>query len=271
MIEKFIKKEAFLFIFLFNSLAFSQQKFNFIDPELQRYFEKKYGYLQNDYRDTPVSNVSTDIKSEISKTNSIITYNYLPQPDYTSIPLYYDIKKQNVLGSISYIILDVDKSDKKTIKTYSLIDITIPKAKKEEVLKDLEKFGFIFAGEENFLDDKSSLVIFGWIEDKNIGLLSKIKNIDKISFSERDLKAPLVKVSLKLKVPNNRDIIVFSENFVKKISEYGFVKKNMNIISNDKKYRFSIITIDGEIPLDKTSLLIKNPFVIEVGSVLEKT
>jgi len=254
---------AVFFVFL-NSFLFSQH--HTIDPELQRYFEKKYGYLKDEFRDTPISTISSDIKSEVIKKNSVITYNYLPQPDYTSIPLHYDIKKQNLSGSISYVILDLNKTDDKMIDTYSIIDITISSLKKSEVLKDLERYGFIFAGEESFLDDKSSVVVFGWIKDKNISLISKIKHIEKISFSKRDIKAPSVKVILRVKVPNNRDIVVFSNNFIKKISEYGFVKKGMSIISNDKKYRFSIINIEGEIPIDKTSILIKNPFVIEVGS-----
>jgi hypothetical protein len=258
--------KVLLFFIIFNSLSFSQITQTF-DPELQRYFEKKYGYMKNgEYRYTPISTVNSDIKSEMVKKNSIITYTLSPQPNYTNIPLHYDIKKQNTSGSISYIVLEPERVDKVSLKTYSLLDITVPSSKKNDVLKELEKYNFIFAGEENFIEDKSSTIIFGWLEDRNIGVLSKIKNIDRISFSDRNIRAPLINVTLKLKVPNNRDIVVFSDTFIKKISEYGFIKKGMNIISNDKKYRFSIITIEGKIPLDKTSLLIKNPFVIEVSS-----
>lgn len=252
-------------VFLFVSSSFSQSKA--IDPEIQRYFETQYGYLgKTDFRNSPFSSVSSDLKTEISSKNSLITYTVLPQPDYTSIPLHYDIKKQNTSGSISSYVLEL-KDSKNTVKSYMPVDITLSRKNYSEVISNLSKYGFIFAGEENFIDkSNSTVVLFGWVEEKNFNDVSKIKNIEKISISKRDIKAPLSPVTLIIRVPNNRDMVVFSDKFVSKLSEYGFVKNSLEIISNDKKYRFTVLKINGMIPLDKTTLLLKYPFVIEAKS-----
>jgi len=266
----FSKEKKVMFVlygvlFFVNSLLFSQAKA--VDPEIQRYFETQYGYMkQNDFRNSPVSTVSTDIKTELSSKNSLITYTVLPQADYTSLPLHYDIKKQNTSGSISSYVLKPSESQNK-VKSYILLDITISKKVYSSVISSLSKYGFIYAGEENFIDkSKDTLTIFGWVDEKYFNEVSKIKNIDKISLSKREITAPLSPVTLFVRVPNNRDIVVFSDKFVSKLSEYGFVKNDLEIISNDKKYRFTVLKINGLIPIDKTSLLLKYPFVIEANS-----
>ena len=253
-----------VFLFVFNSFLEGQSP---IDPEIQMYFETQYGYMKSeDFRNSPVSTIKSDLKTQIYSNKSIITYTVMPQPDYTSIPLHYDIKQQNTSGSISSYVLEPKDSGIK-IKSYVLIDVAILKKNYSSVIQSLSNYGFIYAGEENFMDASNDAVtLFGWIDERNFSSVSKIKNIEKISISGRDLRAPLCPVTLIVKVPNNRDLIVFSDSFVSKLSEYGFVKNDMEIISSDKKYRFSIIKINGMIPLDKTRTLLKYPFVIEAKS-----
>ncbi|MEF3280306.1 MAG: hypothetical protein K6357_05000 [Elusimicrobiota bacterium] len=240
----------------------------YIDPEIEKYFEKKYGYLsENGFRDSPVSTVSKDFASEVNKNQKIITYSLLPQPDYTETPLHYDLKKQNTTGAISYYILNPTSGQDTNFINYVAIDISLQKRNYASVINTLsKKYGFILAGEETYLNDSESIVVFGWIDEKAFSNIKNVVGIDKFSFSKREMKAPMTSVSLTIKIPNNRDIVVFSEKFVEKLSEYGFVKKSLEILSSDKKYRFTFIKINGSIPIDKTKILLKYPFVVEAKS-----
>ncbi len=240
-----------------------------IDPELQRYFEKNYGYMKEDMRNSPVSYVSNLKESLlVENKNSLITYTsiYLKDPDYSSLPLYYDIKKQNTGGAISSYVLELQFKEGK-LNPYIGVDIKISKTNYSRVIEELtSKYGFVFAGEENFVNDSSSMIIFGWVEESKFNDLGKIKGVEKFSISNRNLQAPLTTVTLILKVPNNRDIVEFVEKFSLKLGNYGFLKNSVDIISNDKKYRFAILKLNGKIPIDKISILFKEPFVIEIKS-----
>ncbi|MCX7905805.1 MAG: hypothetical protein N2446_03795, partial [Elusimicrobiales bacterium] len=188
---------------------------------------------------------------------------YLPQPDYTELPLHYDLKKQNTTGSISYYVSYPQEF--KNIPLYTPIDIVILKDKYSSVIKKLSDAGFIMSGEE-ISKDSPYMVIFGWIDDSKFNKLKDINEIERISISTRNIKAPPKKLLITVKVPNNRNIISFIDKFTSKLAEYGFKKENIEIISNDKKYRFSIIKIKGTIPLDKTKVILKSPFVIDIQS-----
>ncbi|MCX7641139.1 MAG: hypothetical protein N2Z20_00710 [Elusimicrobiales bacterium] len=232
-----------------------------IDPELQRYFEKNYGYLKDDsMRNAPVS-ISEALNPKLK--NSLITYTIVPQPDYTEIPLHYDLKKQNTAGSISYYVSQPKET--KYVPTYTGVDILVLKSKYSSALKLLTSLGFIMAGEE-VNKDEPYVIIFGWIDDSNFNKVMHINGVERISVSTRILKAPPRKLLITVKVPNNRDITLFIDRFVSKLTEYGFEKENIEIVSADKKYRFSIIKIKGTVPLDKTKIILKSPFVIDIES-----
>lgn len=120
-------------------------------------------------------------------------------------------------------------------------------------------------GEESSIQS-NELIIFGWIEESNFKKLLKINGVKSVSLSSRNLIAPKTKLIITVKVPNNRDIPTFIDKFSEKLSEYGFVREGVEIIENDKKFRFSIIKIKGTIPLDKTKIIITSPFVINIQS-----
>lgn len=244
-------------LFLFVSVSFSQV----VDPELERYFEKNYGYLKNDpLRDSPSSLTETSVSNLKS---ALITYTRVSEPNYTDIPLHYDIKKYNTSGPISYYVSNIKKSD---IKTHTLVDIRIVKEKYSAVIKELSSLGFLMAGEEVYGEGSKKVVIFGWIDDLNFNRLKNINGVESFSVSSRNITAPLANLLITVKVPNNRDLVRFIDKFISKLGEYGFQKENVEIISNDKKYRFSIIKIKGKLPIDKTRVVIKSPFVIDVSS-----
>lgn len=254
---------GYLFLFVFYPLLNLNSQY--IDPELERYFEKHYGYLKSELRDSPISTVSTDVIKEFNKKNSIIVYSKLPEPNYTNTPLHYDLKKQNTTGAISYYIAKANNNTT-NIKAYTLIDVTLPDNQYSSVISQLNNIGFVIAGEERYLDAKNYVTLFGWIEDKNFNMALRIKGIDKVSLSKREIKAPLTNITFTVKVPNNRDIVVFSDKLIEKLSEYGFVKNELKIISDDKKYRFIFLEIKGMIPLDKIQTILKSPFIIEAKS-----
>lgn len=232
-----------------------------IDPELQRYFEKNYGYLKDSsLRDAPIS---SHRETNERLKDSLITYTLLPQPNYTEIPLHYDIKKQNTTGSISYYVPNPE--DLKRIKFYSLVDIRIEKKYYNNVIKDLTSYGFLMAGEE-YSPQSEELTIFGWLEDSSFKKVFKIGGVKSISLSSRNLVAPKTKLVITLKVPNNRDLPTFIDKFSEKLSEYGFIREKVEIVENDKKFRFSIIKLEGTLPIDKTRVITTSPFVINVQS-----
>ncbi len=247
-----------LFFIIILSRIFSQT----IDPELERYFERKYGYLKNDpVRDSPVSISSATAVSKLK--DKMFIYTTVPQPDYSEIPLHYDLKKQNTSGAISYYVNLPSKTE--GIKTYTMVDISIRKDKYSDVIKALSSINFLMAGEETS-QQSINTVIFGWVSDSDFDSIVKIKGVESVSISSRDLTAPPVNLSITVKVPNNRELAVFIDKFIEKLSEYGFKRENVEILSSDKKYRFSVIKIRGSIPIDKTKIIIKSPFVINVQS-----
>ncbi|MGC8867008.1 MAG: hypothetical protein ACP5PA_02185 [Elusimicrobiales bacterium] len=247
-----------LLVFIFSlSGIFSQT----IDPELERYFEKRYGYLKDDpLRDSPSSITQT---STSFLKDKIFTYTLIPQPDYTEIPLHYDLKKQNTSGPLSYYITLPSKNT--ILKTYTMVDVTVDKDEYLDVIKKLSSIGFLMAGEETSRESKNT-VIFGWVCDSYFNSLFKIKGVERVSISSRKLSAPPISLLITVKVPNNRSLTVFIDRFITKLSEYGFRRENLEILSEDKKYRFSVIRIKGSIPLDKIKLIIRSPFVVEVQS-----
>ncbi len=246
------------FFIIFLSQIFSQT----IDPEIERYFEKKYGYLKNDpLRDSPAS-ISSVAKTSKLK-DAIFIYTAIPQPDYTEIPLHYDLKKQNTSGAISYYVSLPSKN--LSIKTYTMVDISVRKDKYSDVIKALSSINFLMAGEETS-QQSINTIIFGWVSDSDFDSIVKIKGVESVSISSRDLTAPPISLFITVKVPNNRDLTVFINKFIEKLSEYGFKKENVEIVSSDKKYRFSVIKIKGSIPIDKTKIIIKSPFVVDVQS-----
>ena len=246
------------FVFLVVSAVLNSQA---IDPEIQKYFEKKYGYLKEDeLRDAPMS---ISEKKGGSHKDSLITYTILPQPNYTEIPLHYDLKKQNTTGALSYYVRE--PKDKGSIKTYTQIDLTVNKNLYDKAIKELSSSGFILAGEETSRGS-DEVIVFGWVEDTSFEKVIKIKGVEKVSVSTRNIKAPQTKLLITIKVPNNRDIPLFIDKFTQKLSEYGFSRENVEIISEDKRYRFSIIKIKGSIPIDKTKSIIKSPFVVDIQS-----
>jgi hypothetical protein len=272
MVLKLLGKR-FTLILLLNAIIATAMPFllcsEAIDPDVERYFEGKYGYLNvnNGYRESPVSIVSSDEQYKPDRTNKAMEYSVLSQADFTDIPLHYKIKNIATSGAISYYI---SKSDKENInfKSYTLIDINISKKNYSKVMTMLSKdYGFIMAGEENYIDKKDSLLtIFGWIEEKYFNKLSYVKDIESYSLSKRDIKAPVMGISMTVKIPNDRKIDVFVLKFIEKLEEYGFQKNNIEMLSDGKKYRFAVIKINGLIPIDKTRELISNPFVIKINS-----
>lgn len=232
-----------------------------IDPELQRYFEKNYGYLKDSQlRDSPIS---ISERNDGKLKDSLITYTTIPQPDYSEIPLHYDIKKQNTTGAISYYVTNPEEKGK--VKTYTTVDIIVPKKFYSKIIKELSSFGFIMAGEETNRES-DYVILFGWVDDSNFDKLIKINGVERVSVSNRIIKAPQTKLLITVKVPNNRDIPLFIDKFTQKLSEYGFERENIEIVTKDKKYRFSVIKIKGSIPIDKTKVIIKSPFVIDIQS-----
>lgn len=257
--KKKMKKVGMMSIFLFGvSLIVNSQV---VDPEIQRYFEKNYGYLKgSELRDSPIS--VSEKKGEKLK-EILITYTRIPQPDYSEIPLHYDLKKQNTTGALSYYVTPPQEKGK--IKTYTAVDVTVAKRLYEKALKELSSNGFILAGEETSRESEY-VVVFGWIEDSYFERLIKINGVERIALSTRNIKAPQTKLLITLKVPNNRNIPLFIDRFTQKLAEYGFSREDIEIVSEDKRYRFSVIKIRGTIPIDKTKLIIKSPFVIEIDS-----
>lgn len=272
MVFKLLGKR-FVFILLFNGIIASAMPLLLcsqgIDPDVERYFERKYGYLNgsNDYRESPVSIVSSNEQYRPHIPDRAMEYSVLSQADFTDIPLHYKIKNITTSGAISYYI---SKSEQENInfKSYTLIDITVSRKNYSNLITRLSKdYGFIMAGEEDYIDKKDSLLtIFGWIEEKYFNRLSYVKEIESFSLSRRDIKAPVMEISLTVKIPNDRKLDVFVLKFIEKLEEYGFQKNNIEMLSDGKRYRFAVIKINGFIPIDKPHKLISNPFVIKINS-----
>lgn len=251
----------FILSFVYSlNLTYAQ---SYIDPELERYFESEIGYMsESNFRDAPLSVETRDFRNTIKRKNEGLVFSVLPEPDYTKIPLHYDIKKKYTSGAISFYVMP--DNDDVHIKTYTPVEVNTDKSNYLKVLSELNELGFILGGYETDPNVQDKFIIFGWIEDKNFDRLKDIKHVYSYSLSAREIKAPLTDVSIIVKVPNNRDVNIFKTNFIEKLKSYGFEKESEEIIEKGKKYRFTFIKFTGKIPLDKTKILIKNPFVLKV-------
>ncbi len=265
-----VLKKIFLIIFLSAELsAQTEIKNEFIDPEVQNFFETMYGYKKpgavSSFRDVPISLVNKN--SSIKNISSMMSkYESRSMPSSDMMPLHYLVKNAYTSGPISSCVIEPDSNFPVKVLKFSLVEIRTTNSDYNKVYSNvLLPSDFIFALEETVKSGKQEYkVIVGWLPYENIGSVIGSPLIKSVYLSKRnDLKAPLTDVNLVIKAPSDRDPALFAEAFQKQVSSIGFVPKEVKNLKVAPNARFYLIEISGGIPIDKTDQLLANPFVLK--------
>lgn len=248
-------------------------KNEFIDPEIQNYFETLYGYKNpsakkdSSFRDSPISFVNE--KASVNESLLKSAYKtYRKQPS-DPLPLYYSVKKAYDSGPLSSCVIEPQENNSSILPKYSAVEITVSKQDWQKVYSDnLLNAGFVLGGEEDIKSGKTELkTLIGWIPEENLSLLRGNSKIKSVYFSKRrGLKAPMASVNLILKAPADRDPALFSEAFSSYLSKLGFVAGEVKNVKTGPNARFYLIEIGGSIPIDKTDRILADPFVLKLNS-----
>jgi hypothetical protein len=272
-----MKKVMFIFFLTLSLISIKSkllycEDLSFIDPDVENYFETQYGYKQKEngsFKDSPISviNPNTSVTAPKEENKSVLNYNLSQKVNYDNLPIYYELKQSYSDGPISSYVLSLDNSIENKVLSYRAFEIIVEKNNYEKLKKNLPKYDFVYGGEEIDNKDKKNIKVFGWAPTDFLNIIARDANVKSISFSsKKDLIAPMKPISLVVKVPSNRNLNLFSKDFVSYINKFGFVYKDTNIFSRNSKNRFSLIEIKGNIPLDKIDLLLSSPFVFKVNS-----
>ncbi len=265
--------EKFFLLTVLAAPLFSQTKFNndFIDPEIQNYFEMRYGYKNpavskdSAFRDSPITQVN---ENALFKNASIQTgYKSYRKELSEPLPLYYSVKKAYDSGPISSCVIEPDKENSAFLQKYSAVEIVVLENNWQDVYeKVIQPAGFVLGGEEYTKEGKTRLkTLIGWIPEAKMPLLMGKKGIKSVYFSKgRGLKAPPVRVSLILKAPSDRDPAVFAQAFSGHLASIGFNAGEVKNVIAGQNARFYLIEIDGSIPIDKTAQVLADPFILKL-------
>lgn len=246
-------------------------KNEFIDPEIQDYFETRYGYKKPDaskdlsFRDSPVSQIRENTAFKITS----IQADYKPYKKDLPNPLllYYSVKKAYEPGPISSCVIEPSKENLSFLQKYLAVEIVVSQENWQEVYtKVIQPADFVLGGEENIKQGKTALkTLIGWIPESKIPLLRSNGAIKSIYFSKaRGLKAPQVRVNLILKAPSDRDPAIFTGAFTNYLASMGFNGGEVKNVIVGQNARFYLIEIDGSIPIDKTAQVLADPFILKL-------
>lgn len=255
-------------------LAQNEIKNDFIDPEVQNYFETVYGYKnpaekKGSFRDAPVSlvNQGTSIKNLPAMMGK--KYSSSTRNSADLLPLYYSVKNAYSSGPISSCVIEPDGISFGNLKKFTLAEVRTSAFSSERVYSTiLLPAGFVLGGEETIKYGKQEdKVLIGWLPADKLNAIMGNSMVKSVYLSRRkDLKAPMTEINLIIKAPADRDPALFAEAFEKQVSSIGFVARDVKNIKAGPNARFYLIEIRGGMPIDKTEQLLANPFVLKLGS-----
>lgn len=271
---KIIRPLAVLTIMSAALSAQSEIKNDFIDPEVQNYFETVYGYKnpaekKGSFRDAPISmvNQGTSIKNLPAVMGK--KYSSSAGNSSDSLPLYYSVKNAYSSGPLSSCVIEPDEISFGNLKKFVLTEVRTSASNSEKVYsRILLPSGFVLGGEETIKAGKQEDRVFiGWLPSDNLSSIMGNSMVKSVYLSRRkDLKAPMTEINLVIKAPVDRDPALFAEAFEKQVAGLGFVARDIKNIKAGPNARFYLVEIKGGMPIDKTEQLLSNPFVLKLGS-----